>query len=508
MLFNNTLRIEYLFASLLILLAILWRRIISPQRLPLPPGPPRKFITGNLHQLPTSQPWLKYAEWAKEYGPILSLHTFHTRLIILNSFKTTTDLLNSRSAIYSDRPISWMGQLAGRGLTVFQLSSEHPWFPRYRKMLLSALNRRLTQVYCPPHWQEHQLKVLLRGLSESPDGFVGLIKTYVASIALKISYGYEVSADNDFFVTLVEDGSRAMTTLNQPFFYIEIFPFFRFLPSWFPFAKFKRVLKASKKILLDIELVPFRWAKTKIESGTYFESFFSQHFLRDEGHILSEEESEILKWTSGSIYAGGAHTTTSAIASFFLLMSTHPDIQKRAQDEIDRVSGRDRLLTIDDQKALPYVTALLKEILRWAPVAPLGLKHRVTKDDIYNGFWIPKGATIVANIWAIAHDEEVYPNPFAFDPTRYLGESPQRDPFDLVFGYGRRVCPGARLAEDSLFLAVSNILAAFSIYKALDADGKEVEPCVEWKTSVVTFPLNLACRIVPRSPEMLASLAA
>jgi cytochrome P450 len=53
-------------------------------------------------------------------------------------------------------------------------------------------------------------------------------------------------------------------------------------------------------------------------------------------------------------------------------MSTHPDIQKQAQDEIDHIVGRDRLLTIDDQKALPYVTALLKEILRWAPVAPLG----------------------------------------------------------------------------------------------------------------------------------------
>jgi len=77
----------------------------------------------------------------------------------------------------------------------------------------------------------------------------------------------------------------------------------------------------------------------------------------------------------------------------------------------------------------------------------------------------------------------------------------------LVFGFGRRVCPGAALAEDSLFLAVSNILAAFTICKALDAEGKEVEPCVEWRTSTVTFPVNLACRVVPRSPDMLASLA-
>lgn len=98
-----------------------------------------------------------------------------------------------------------------------------------------------------------------------------------------------------------------------------------------------------------------------------------------------------MKWTAAAIYVGGAHTvsirirgcvirqfahvitqTTSAIASFFLLMSTHPAAQQTAQAEIDRVVGNGRLLTLDDQKHLPYVTAVLKETLRWAPVAPLG----------------------------------------------------------------------------------------------------------------------------------------
>jgi len=303
---------------------------------------------------------------------------------------------------------------------------------------------------------------------------------------------------------MIEDGARAMTAINQPFFFIEIFPFLRFLPSWFPLATFKRVLAATN-VLNTIEVVPFQWAKTNIESGTYAESFVSQHLHPDDGRALKEEEIDILKWTAGGIYAGGAHTTTSAIASFFLLMSTHPDIQRHAQDEIDQIVGRDRLLTLDDQKSLPYVAALLKELLRYAPVAPLGLKHRVTTDDIYDGYLIPKGSTITANIWAITHDSEVYPNPSAFDPTRHLGENPQKDPFDLVFGYGRRVCPGAALAEDSLFLAVANILAAFNIHKALDAEGKEAEPDVEWRTSTVTFPLNFGCRIVPRSPEILAT---
>ncbi|KAJ7031601.1 cytochrome P450 [Mycena alexandri] len=484
--------------------ALIWRRFYSKQ-LPLPPGPPTRFLIGNLHQLPEKEPWLQYAEWAKEHGPLITLRTFHHTQLILNSAKSALDLLERRSAVYSDRPMSWMLSLARRDVTMFQLSSLDSRFPKYRKMLHSGLNRRATQVYRPT--QDHQLRVLLKGLAASPDKFIAHSKTYVASIALKIAYGYNVSTDDDYLVKLIDEAARVMTEIGQPFFFVQTFPFLRFLPSWFPLAKFKRVLTVNKPVLDTLEAAPIEWAEKAIDSGNYTESFFSQYFHPEGGQVVHGEEKDILNWTAGSIYAGGAHTTTSAIASFFLLMSTHPEIQKEAQDEIDRVIGRDqRLPTLEDQKALPYVSAVLKEVLRWAPVAPLGLKHCVTKDDFYEGYFIPKGTTVIANIWAITHDSEVYANPFAFDPTRHLGENPEADPFNFVFGYGRRVCPGATLAEDSLFLAISNILAAFNISRALDANGKEVEPCVEWRTSIVTLAMNFGCRIVPRSPDLLASL--
>ncbi|KAJ6591168.1 cytochrome P450 [Mycena vulgaris] len=498
---------EIILALFVALSAVLLRHFVLPRRrFPLPPGPPPRFLTGNLHQLPSKEPWLTYAEWSKEYGPIITLRIFHKTQMILNSGKAAMDLLDSRSGIYSDRPEAWMtGHLAGRKSSVFAISSLNTRFPKYRKMLHSGLSRRATQAYRPS--QEQQLKVLLRGLVDKPDTFPSLIQTYVASIALKISYGYDVSTEDDYFVNLIETGGRVLSKLGQSFLYVEAFPFLRFLPAWFPLAKFKRAALKTKKVLSPVETAPFEWAKTKIESGTYAESFFSHYFVSDDGHTLEGEEKDILKWAAASIYVGGAHTTMSAITSFFLLMSLYPDVQKRAQVEIDQVIGRDRLLTIDDQKSLPYLTAVLKEILRWAPVAPLGLKHRVTKDDTYDGYLIPKGTTIIANIWAITHDPELYPDPSAFDPTRHLGETQQPDPFNFVFGYGRRVCPGATLAEESLFLAVSNILTMFNISKALDAEGKEMEPRVEWKTAVVTVAMNFQCRIVPRSPDMLASLA-
>ena len=84
------------------------------------------------------------------------------------------------------------------------------------------------------------------------------------------------------------------------------------------------------------------------------------------------EGKEILKRVAVSLYGGGTDTTVSANASFFHLMSLHPEVQRKAQEEIDRVVGHDRLPSSQDKKDLPYVNAIMKEVVRLNPIAPLG----------------------------------------------------------------------------------------------------------------------------------------
>ncbi len=83
-------------------------------------------------------------------------------------------------------------------------------------------------------------------------------------------------------------------------------------------------------------------------------------------------------------------------------MATYPEVQKRAQAELDTIVGPHRLPTIEDEKLLPYVSALVKECLRWRLVAPLGLAHRSTEEDEYKGYRIPKGSVVVPNIWYVS----------------------------------------------------------------------------------------------------------
>lgn len=89
------------------------------------------------------------------------------------------------------------------------------------------------------------------------------------------------------------------------------------------------------------------------------------------------------------------------MATFFLAMMLHPEVQRKAREEIDRVVGDGRLPNVKDRDSLPYVEAVLKEVFRWHPIAPMGLPHEITEDDIYQGYLIPKGAIIIPNIWFV-----------------------------------------------------------------------------------------------------------
>jgi cytochrome P450 len=90
------------------------------------------------------------------------------------------------------------------------------------------------------------------------------------------------------------------------------------------------------------------------------------------------------------------------MTTFFLAMSKFPEFQQKAQEEIDRVVGTDRLPDYEDRSKLPYVEALLKETFRWHPIAPIGVPHVTTKDDSCGGYSIPKGAMIIPNIWYVS----------------------------------------------------------------------------------------------------------
>jgi len=188
-------------------------------------------------------------------------------------------------------------------------------------------------------------------------------------------------------------------------------------------------------------------------------------------------------------------------------MIMYPEVQRKAQEEIDRVIGNDRLPTLADQPNLPYVEAVAKEVLRWNPVAPLGSSHVVTEDDVYKGYFIPKGSRVIANIWRIMHDPAAHADPMAFKPERFLGDRPEPDPRATAYGHGRRICPGLLPAQSSIWLTCAMSLAVTNIAKYVDGFGNVVEPGIYYTDGMISHPPPFKCTVTPRSEKAAALVA-
>lgn len=187
-------------------------------------------------------------------------------------------------------------------------------------------------------------------------------------------------------------------------------------------------------------------------------------------------------------------------------------VQAKGQAEIDSVIGAtSRLPEFDDRPLLPYVDAILRELLRWIPVVPLGIPHATSKDDVYDGRFIPKGALVIINVWAMSRDESKHgADVEEFRPERHLtaenNSSPQPISTDPIFGLGRRICPGRFTAEGVIWIAIVNILATFQIVKSKDIFGEEINVKKEFTSGIAVQPAHFTCSFVSRSKERASTL--
>ena len=162
-------------------------------------------------------------------------------------------------------------------------------------------------------------------------------------------------------------------------------------------------------------------------------------------------------------------------------MVAYPETQARAHAELDAVIGRTRLPTFADYPHLPYIRAMVKELLRWRPITPITTPHRSAQDDWYEGMFIPKGTICLANAWHMNHDPEIFgENAEDFDPARYLdasegmapGGSDLKKDGHFSYGFGSRVCVGRHMANNALFINIATVLWAMKIERMRDLSGR------------------------------------
>jgi len=228
--------------------------------------------------------------------------------------------------------------------------------------------------------------------------------------------------------------------------------------------------------------------------------------LKDLDFATDSQDIEMIKDVGANIYLAAGDTTSSFLEVFILAMTSFPEIQRKAQEELDRVLNG-RLPTHADTTSLPYLSAIIKEVIRWRPNVPLGVPHRVDEDMSYNGYFIEAQSVVIYNLWAMLHDETEYPDPESFNPERYLKDGKAHNngrinPLDIIFGFGRRVCPGSHIGLSNVHLAAASILTLFNINQALDENGRPIPlSCPVKPTGTIIAPPPFPCSIAPRSEE-------
>ncbi|KAJ7684384.1 cytochrome P450 [Mycena polygramma] len=425
-------------------------------------------------------------------------------MVVLNSATDAANLLTKRSAIYSDRPFPTMaGVLLRREKSIFYISYNER-FKMYRKLMHRSFNPTAAQGYW--EMQEHEARILVDNIVKSPEGLLEHLRRNAAAVIMKIAYGYPVIQNNDHFVAVAEEHMRIGSLAGAPGkWLVDSLPFLRFLPEWLPGAGFKRRAREWTEKMHFQAVEPHNWVKQQMAAGTATPSFTSSLLRPSDGPPADAETEDLILWAAGGLYSAGADTTVSTLTTFFFAMMMNPSVQKRAQEEVDTFFAvENRLPTLEDQAAFPYLGCVIKEVLRWMPPSPIGLFHCTSQSDIYNGFLIPAKTTVIANIWGMMHDESVYPDPSVFDPERFIGSNPQPDPRDCVFGFGRRICAGQNLGESTLWIQMVLSLLTVNITKAVDKNGAPIEPELGFTTAIVSHVKPFPYQITPRSEPALS----
>ncbi|CUA74813.1 O-methylsterigmatocystin oxidoreductase [Rhizoctonia solani] len=450
---------------------------------PLPPSPKSYPLLGNIPVIPEKDEHIAYRDWSRELNSdIIHIKVPGHTLIVINSVRAMSAILERSSYAYLNRP-----NIPLIAPDLFDLTRHTAFLPygerwKHQRRLMHLSFRKSAMPTLFPIQTKHAREAAIKIL-EQPNDYIRILRSMLGSQILSCVYGYEVTSPEDEMIKLAENASfhvgEAVFPLN---FLVNVIPQLKRVPSWFPGAGWKTIVKEWSHEFVRTITLPYEYTVSQMAAGTAMPSALAQilRSFTSEGEEITDKQKDRAMWTAGSVFTAAVESLHGVLQIVVLLMTIHQDIQK-----------------MSDMQDMPYTRGIILEALRWIPVSPLSIPRLCEEDDTYNGYTIPKGALIIGNIWAINRDESRYHDPESFLPERFMDPS---TPEPVMFGFGRRICPGMHFAHASLFINVATILSVFNIRPTKNERDEDIIPKAELAPGALAFnPVPFECTITPRS---------
>ncbi|OAD51864.1 hypothetical protein WN48_04274 [Eufriesea mexicana] len=426
-----------------------------------PPGPRGLPFVGNMFDIAKlvketkfySNAWCRLAE---RYGPVVGLRLgFDEPLIIVSGKPAITEMLNRPE--FDGRPDGFMYRYRSGGIRQGILFTDTDVWHSQRRFSLKTLKQFGFGKRSTEHILQNDAITLTNVIMElTKNGGITNIRSIISAAIVsnlwllidgtKFDIGTENSNLNEaihIVKDLIRSGNVSGGILNQ-------FPFLRHLfPNLTGFSIFverqKRVNGFFKRF--GMKLVPCCIQIVCCTNILYWDK------------LTTPAEDQLL-YLVKDLFSAGVDTTDNVIGFVIAFLVVHQDVQDKVYAEICRVIGKDDYPTLDDKDRLPYLKAVVIEVLRLANVGPTSIPHRAITDSNLLGYEIKKNYTLLANFKSVHMDKEHWGDPEVFRPERFIDEKGEfiNDSWILSFGLGRRKCLGETLAKNTIFLFMACLL--------------------------------------------------
>ncbi|KAG0187334.1 hypothetical protein DFQ28_006502 [Apophysomyces sp. BC1034] len=488
--------------AVLVLRAAIHSRKVEKKKDSIPLPSPRRslpFIGHALSLYPS--PHLQMIAWAEKLGPIYQISLGSSNVIVLNNNEVARDLLEINGQLNSDRNANVFVNLMSAHGSVFAWGDDTPYLRKCRRLLLGSVSKSAIEKKYPELHNEETLEFMQNVYKHGtqPEGCKTLqyVYLYTTNLAMRFLCGchYKTFDDPEYreLLNMAENFADLANYLLIEYPKSTHFLLGR-LKQWAidTQAEFQKVIGRYNSIVRDA-----------IHRGEEIDCLMTDMFKVQEKEELSDVD---LANMAATAYIAAVDTTALTMQNLILVLVNRPEIQSKIHDELERVVG-DRMPSDQDLKDLPYLEAVVTEILRFRPAVLLNLPHSASKRQVYNGYEIPEGTVYIHNIYGCNRDPAVYSDPDTFNPDRFYNPDVQIQRAHWTFGAGRRLCPGNQFAEKSLYLMTARLLWAFNLTNPLDANGNKIQVPISDVSAPITHPPDINVALVPRQKNLAEALS-